>query len=92
MLLKPEAEKDLSNPSSSSERPWTQPHGAREMTPLCVPEILAASLSICRLFLSLWQVLPNTGLLVKKKDTELLCKDWVMLNTAGMWEMGPSQM
>lgn len=81
MLLKSEAEKDLSNPTSSSERWGTQPHGTSEMTPLSVLEILAASLSIiCHLFLSLWQVLPNTGLLVKKKDTQSLCKDWIMLN------------
>lgn len=44
MLLKSEAEKDLSNPTSSSERPRTQPHGAREMTPPSVLEILVAGL------------------------------------------------
>ena len=59
-----------------TERRGTQPHGASEMTPLSVLEILAASLAIiCHLFLSLWQVLHNTGLLVKKKDTQSSCKD-----------------
>ena len=73
MLLKSEAEKDLSNPTSSSDRRGTQPHGASEMTPLSVLEILAASLAIiCHLFLSLWQVLPNTGLLVKKEGYTII--------------------